>query len=69
LSGDIYLISLSSGGGINWEQTYGVTGREFAQSVLQTTDGGYAIFGTVDLDNSNQMMMLMKTNQEGNISE
>ncbi len=69
LSGDIYLVSLSAGGGINWQRTYGVVGREFAQSVVQTTDGGYAIFGTVDLSNSNQMMTLIKTDKEGNIAE
>jgi hypothetical protein len=69
LSGDIYLASLSVGGGINWQQTYGVAGREFAESVSETTDGGYVVLGTVDLDNSNQMMTLIKTNHEGDISE
>ena len=45
---DVYLIKTDSSGNLVWSQTYGGSGDDIGNSVRQTTDGGYAIFGTTD---------------------
>src|SRR5271157_226884 len=40
-----YLVKTDSAGNLNWSQTYGGSGDDFAYSVVQTSDGGYALAG------------------------
>jgi hypothetical protein len=42
---DFWLIKTNSTGNPVWNQTYGGTENDFAQSVVQTFDGGYALAG------------------------
>jgi hypothetical protein len=42
---DMYLVKLNSSGSIQWTKTIGGTGNDIALSVIQTTDGGYALGG------------------------
>lgn len=42
---DFLLVKTGSGGGMEWSRTYGGGKHEFANSVLQTSDGGYVIAG------------------------
>lgn len=44
-SNDLYVVKLTAAGAVSWTQTVGGTGNEFAWSIIQTTDGGYAIAG------------------------
>lgn len=39
------MIKLNSTGGVQWKKALGGSGNDFAQSVQQTTDGGYIVFG------------------------
>ncbi len=42
---DIYLIKTNSTGGSIWTCTYGGSGNDYAESVKQTSDGGYIVAG------------------------
>ncbi|MEO0179894.1 MAG: hypothetical protein ABIM74_03645 [candidate division WOR-3 bacterium] len=42
---DIFILKLASDGSLDWARTYGGTDYDNAYSIIQTTDGGYAITG------------------------
>ena len=42
---DIWLVKLTSAGAIDWNKTYGGLSNDWGEDVIQTTDGGYMIFG------------------------
>lgn len=45
---DFWLIKTDATGGVEWNRTYGDTGRDEAMSIVQTSDGGYAMAGSTD---------------------
>jgi len=50
---DYWVVKLSSNGSLQWEKTLGGSGSDYAQSVRQTTDGGYILSGgsnSTDMD-------------------
>jgi len=59
---DIKLIKTDGQGSILWEKTFGSTDcDDFAWSIIQTNDGGYAVTGQMD-----DLMCLIKTDNAGN---
>ncbi len=44
-SNDFYLVKTDSVGTLQWNKTYGRAGSDVAHSVVQTSDGGYALAG------------------------
>lgn len=42
---DLYIVKINPDGSILWTRTLGGTGNEQARSIIQTTDGGYALIG------------------------
>jgi predicted secreted protein len=66
-SGDFWLVKADSNGEMQWNKTYGGTGDEWTQALVQTGDGGYALagatssFGAGDYD-----FWLVKTDVNGN---
>ena len=42
---DYYLVKLSSGGALQWTKTIGGTGADLGYSIIQATDGSYAVAG------------------------
>lgn len=42
---DCWIVKLDSSGGVDWQKAYGGTGDDYAQSVRQTSDGGYIVAG------------------------
>jgi hypothetical protein len=48
---DFWVIRLDSNGNPIWKKCYGGSGNEYAQSILQTSDGGYVIVGQANSSN------------------
>jgi hypothetical protein len=65
---DAWLVKTDSNGNVQWNQTYGGLGWDEAQSLVETSDGGYALagrtnsFGAGDYD-----FWLVKTDAYGDI--
>ena len=49
---DHWIVKLDAQGNIQWEKSYGFSGHDHSQSILQTNDGGYFIGGYLDVDAS-----------------
>ena len=45
--GDIWVIKLDSSGNISWQKTYGGSNHDYANSIQQTSDGGYVVVGYI----------------------
>jgi hypothetical protein len=43
---DMFIVKLDSSGALQWARTVGCTGADYAYSIVQTSDGGYAVTGT-----------------------
>jgi len=66
---DSYLIKLNEEGEEEWSQTYGGHGTEWAVSLIQTLDGGYAFHGvTTSQRDVNGDYWFVKTDEEGGLS-
>ena len=49
---DYWIVKLNNQGDIQWQKTYGFSGNDQANSVIQTADGGYLITGFLDVSAS-----------------
>ncbi len=65
-SEDFWLVKTDLGGDMQWNQTYGGTGEDFAQALVQTDDGGYALAGLTDSYGVGFDFWLVKTDSSGN---
>jgi hypothetical protein len=72
--GDLWLIKLNSSGALVWQKTFGGTLNEYAESIQQTSDGGYIMAGMAasangDLtgNNGSNDFWIIKTDASGNI--
>jgi hypothetical protein len=64
---DVWLIKTNSSGDTLWTKTYGGTGDDMANSVQQTSDGGYIIAGeTSSSGEGKKDLLLIKTDPAGN---
>ncbi|XES77040.1 MAG: hypothetical protein ACBZ72_12825 [Candidatus Bathyarchaeia archaeon] len=45
---DFLLVKTDEAGTVQWSQTYGGTGNDRAECLIQTNDGGYALSGTTE---------------------
>jgi hypothetical protein len=65
---DFYLIKTDGSGNLSWNQTYGGAGSEVANSLVQTSDGGYALAGaTESFGAGGSDFWLVKTDTNGNM--
>ncbi len=63
---DFWLVKTNSNGVTLWNKTYGGIGVDYAFSVIQTGDGGYALAGVLDPNVSdNRVFWLVKTDSIG----
>ncbi|MHA2244849.1 MAG: hypothetical protein ACXADY_07755 [Candidatus Hodarchaeales archaeon] len=63
---DMFLVKTDVNGGLQWTQTYGGTGNDWISTLLQTTDGGFALAGlTSSFGAGNSDMFLVKTDVNG----
>jgi len=69
-NGDVWLVKTSIEGNVQWNQTYGGTGVEYAGSIVQTSDGGYALAGmTGSFGAGSDDFWLVKTDENGVVPE
>lgn len=71
---DFWVLKLDPNGNIEWQKTYGGSGDDQGRSIIQTSDGGYAITGpskSADGDGSNNEGQhdhwIVKLDAQGNI--
>jgi len=67
---DFWLVKTDGSGNMEWNQTYGEPGEEYAYSLVQTTDGGYALAGVTESFGAGYRdFLLVKTDEYGVIPE
>ncbi len=65
---DIWILKLNSEGVIEWQCTFGGSGDDWANSVQQTSDGGYIIGGSSDsFGNGEVDFLVIKISSLGNV--
>lgn len=66
--GDVWIFKLDSHGNILWQKTYGGTNSDWANSIQQTSDGGYIVAGeTVNLGINPFDALILKLDSNGNV--
>ncbi len=53
---DVWVIQLDPSGEIMWQKTYGGSSSEIMNTIIETSDGGYALVGSTNSDNGDISM-------------
>ena len=65
---DFWLVKIDGSGSMQWNRTYGGTGADIASSLIETSDGGYALVGyTGSFGAGGDDFWLVKTDDSGNM--
>jgi predicted secreted protein len=66
-SADLWVIKLDHQGDMIWDRTYGGSDDDYALSLIQTTDGGYAVAGLTDSKGAGKSdFWVIKLDHQGN---
>ena len=66
---DFWVLKLDSSGNITWQKTYGGTSYDYAESIQQTSDGGYIVAGrTYSFGAGYVDIWVLKLDSSGNVS-
>ena len=67
---NMYIVKLDSQGNKLWDKTYGGNDYDEARSIIQTTDGGYAVAGYTESKGARVAdSLILKLDRQGNLSE
>lgn len=64
---DMWLVKTDADGRMQWNMTYGGSGNDSANSLLQTSDGGYLLVGYTNSGVQSQASLVVKTDASGNM--
>jgi hypothetical protein len=68
---DMFIIKFNSNGDIVWTKTWhaigGINTNQIGRSIVQTSDGGYAVTGETNIVNSGGNMFIVKYDSNGNV--
>jgi hypothetical protein len=64
---DIYVVKLDSSGNVQWTKTIGGSSYEWANSIIQSSDGGYVIAGYTESFGEGGDMYVLKLDSVGNV--
>ncbi len=65
---DVYVVKLTAQGNLQWTRTIGGTNNDYGISIIQTTDGGYAVAGyTQSFGAGNNDVYVVKLDASGNV--
>ena len=62
---DFWLVKVGEEGGLEWQRDFGGVARESAHSLIQTSDGGYALAGWSESFSSGDRFWVVKTGPKG----
>jgi hypothetical protein len=65
--GDMYVVKLDSGGNVEWAKTIGGIFGDRAQSIIQSSDGGYVVAGCTVSFGAGQDIYVVKLDSWGNV--
>jgi len=65
---DMYVAKFDSVGNLKWNRTIGDTGNDYANSIVQTSDGGYLIGGYTTSFSSYGELYIVKLDSSGNLN-
>lgn len=65
---DLWVVKLNPDGSVAWNKTYGDSEREFANSIQETSDGGFIVAGAKGIPNTQiTRFWLLRLDQNGNV--
>jgi len=64
---DAYVVRINGSGDTLWTRTYGTTGVDFGYAIVSTTDGGWALAGSITVSGQSLNMMLTRIDDNGDI--
>ncbi len=64
---DLYLLKIDSNYNIQWSKKYSYGKYDYLDKVIQTTDGGFIILANTLISPTNKEIVLIKTNETGQI--
>jgi hypothetical protein len=64
---DVWVLKLDKDGNIQWQKTYSNPDVDYANSIQQTSDGGYIVAGWTESSLLNYDVWVLKLDANGNI--
>ena len=65
--GEVYVVKLDANGNLQWTKTIGGPESEWGKSLIQTSDGGYAIAGAISISAGDKDVYVIKLDAKGNL--
>ena len=63
---DFWILKLDQNGNKIWGKIFGDSGVAVANSIIQTSDGGYAVAGYIEINNNKNDIRILKLDKNGN---